>query len=81
MDIAKLGKRYRCYQCKTLFYDLNRDQAICPKCGADQANAPKPEQRLTEPIEAVDEDTPPDDAEIVSYDEDVVSEDESEDIG
>ena len=37
---AKQGNRYTCYQCGTKFYDLNRPAAICPECGADQADAP-----------------------------------------
>lgn len=36
-----LGKRFRCYECGTAFYDLNRPKPICPKCGADQSSAPK----------------------------------------
>ena len=34
LDKAKLGNRYACFQCGTKFYDLNREQITCPKCGA-----------------------------------------------
>ncbi|MCZ7586780.1 MAG: FYDLN acid domain-containing protein [Deltaproteobacteria bacterium] len=37
----KLGTRYTCYSCVCSFYDLGKSKALCPKCGADQANAPK----------------------------------------
>lgn len=56
MDISKYGKRYRCYACGALFYDLNKEKAICPKCGADQANAPKPEPQHA-PAELAEKDT------------------------
>ena len=43
---ADLGKRYSCYKCMGKFYDLNRPEAICPKCGADQAENPQPDPRV-----------------------------------
>ncbi|MCB1152705.1 MAG: FYDLN acid domain-containing protein [Deltaproteobacteria bacterium] len=42
MAKEQLGKRHHCFDCGCLFYDLNKPAAVCPKCGADQANAPKP---------------------------------------
>lgn len=67
MDIIKFGKRHRCYHCQALFYNLGKDLAICPKCGADQANAPKPEQRLQELEDRINPETD----EIVGYDEEL----------
>ena len=40
MAKKKLGKKYVCYQCECKFYDLSRAKPICPKCGADQNEAP-----------------------------------------
>ena len=40
MAKKKLGKKYVCYQCECKFYDLSRPKPICPKCGADQTEAP-----------------------------------------
>ncbi len=40
MDAEILGTRYTCFTCGTKFYDLNRPEALCPECGADQAEAP-----------------------------------------
>jgi uncharacterized protein (TIGR02300 family) len=40
MAKKKLGKKYACYQCGCKFYDLSKPKPICPKCGADQNDAP-----------------------------------------
>lgn len=37
-----LGTKHTCYKCDTKFYDLKRPAPICPKCGADQREAPPP---------------------------------------
>jgi uncharacterized protein (TIGR02300 family) len=39
--LSKLGTKYMCYKCAAKFYDLNRPEPLCPKCGADQREAPK----------------------------------------
>jgi len=44
MTKNKYGNRYQCFKCGCKFYDLNNPKAICPKCGADQASAPKREK-------------------------------------
>ncbi len=44
-DKSKLGKRYGCFECGLKFYDLNRPEPLCPKCGADQRNDPNPDPR------------------------------------
>ena len=44
-DKSKLGKRYQCFDCGQKFYDLNRPDPLCPKCGADQRNDPNPDPR------------------------------------
>jgi len=41
-----LGKKHTCYNCGTKFYDLNKEQVICPKCGADQNSKPALKQKL-----------------------------------
>ncbi len=35
-----LGTKYICYKCGTRFYDLKKPAPTCPKCGADQRDAP-----------------------------------------
>ena len=39
--VSKLGRKWNCFQCSASFYDLNRPEPLCPKCGADQRQRPK----------------------------------------
>ena len=43
----KLGFRWSCYRCIAKFYDLGKDEPLCPKCGADQRDRPADEPRQT----------------------------------
>ena len=36
-----LGLKWSCYECGAKFYDLNKPEPVCPKCGTDQRNRPK----------------------------------------
>ena len=45
-DKASLGTRYTCYECGKKFYDLNREEPMCPGCGADQREDPTPDPRV-----------------------------------
>ena len=45
-DKATLGTRYTCFECSCKFYDLNRPEPICPKCGVDQVDDPAPDSRV-----------------------------------
>jgi len=38
---AKLGAKHLCFKCGAKFYDLNKPEPLCPKCGADQRTRPK----------------------------------------
>ncbi len=44
---AKLGQKWTCYSCDRKFYDLQKAEAICPNCKADQAA--RPPEPLTAP--------------------------------
>lgn len=35
------GERYICFSCGVKFYDLRKEEPLCPKCGVDQRRAPK----------------------------------------
>ncbi|MEE8507522.1 MAG: FYDLN acid domain-containing protein [Myxococcota bacterium] len=35
-----MGLKYACFECGAKFYDLNRPEPLCPKCGVDQRNRP-----------------------------------------
>jgi hypothetical protein len=45
-DKAVLGKRYTCFKCGCKFYDLNKPEPFCPKCGADQREDPTPDPKI-----------------------------------
>ena len=34
--MTELGNKHECLECGTKFYDLGRNELICPNCGADQ---------------------------------------------
>lgn len=36
----KLGYKWICYECDAKFYDLGKEEPICPKCEADQRERP-----------------------------------------
>lgn len=38
--MANLGKKWICFACTTKFYDFTKPEALCPKCGANQKDAP-----------------------------------------
>ncbi len=38
--MADLGKKFTCYNCGAKFYDFKKPEALCPKCNANQKNAP-----------------------------------------
>lgn len=44
-----LGKKWTCHTCSTKFYDLNKEEKICPKCGADQNKRPVARTRTVRP--------------------------------
>jgi len=65
----KLGYKYVCFDCSTKFYDLNKPEPVCPKCGADQRDRPllsatsapssAPKKRPMQPLLEDEEDTLP----------------------
>ena len=42
---ANLGGKYTCFKCECKFYDLGREEPLCPRCGADQREDPNPDPR------------------------------------
>jgi uncharacterized protein (TIGR02300 family) len=42
---ARLGVKHLCFKCGAKFYDLNKPEPLCPKCGADQRQRPKVEPK------------------------------------
>jgi len=37
--MPNLGKKFECFSCRAMFYDLGKPEAVCPKCGANQRDA------------------------------------------
>jgi uncharacterized protein (TIGR02300 family) len=75
-----LGKKHTCYSCNVKFYDLGKEEKLCPKCGADQnsrpaikVKVPRSAPKLSE-FDVVDEDVV---AEL-SGDEDTILETDSD---
>jgi len=69
-----LGTKYVCFKCGTKFYDLKKPVPACPKCGADQREAPSPKSggraRAAPPREVEPEEVPAGDEEEVEAEED-----------
>jgi len=68
--MANLGKKWICYSCQTKFYDFSKPEAICPKCGSNQKNAPaksraakkeKAVLQIDDDFSGEQEDAPPED--------------------
>lgn len=38
---SRLGAKWECFSCGAKFYDLNKPEPLCPKCGANQLERPK----------------------------------------
>jgi hypothetical protein len=38
--MSKFGKKFSCWKCSTKFYDLNKPEPRCPKCGANPEDDP-----------------------------------------
>lgn len=55
---SKLGTKYECFSCGAKFYDLKRAEALCPRCGEDQAKAPKRPKARRVPLPPVEEAEP-----------------------
>ena len=37
----RLGTKHLCFSCGAKFYDLNKPEPLCPRCGANQLEKPK----------------------------------------
>jgi hypothetical protein len=46
---SKLGSKWGCFSCGAKFYDLNKPEPLCPRCGANQLKRPKPGSEVKPP--------------------------------
>ena len=79
MAQPELGSNLVCVSCGARFYDLHKDPAVCPKCGADQpAEVPRlkrtgeivPSTPVKAPKPTTGDDDVDDDLDIVPDDDD-----------
>jgi uncharacterized protein (TIGR02300 family) len=59
IDLSRFGTKFGCYSCGCKFYDMNRADPICPKCGANQKNAPAVDLSAVESVAAKRPPKPP----------------------
>ncbi|UMY17936.1 TIGR02300 family protein [Methylobacterium organophilum] len=83
MARPELGLKRQCMSCGAKFYDLDRDPAVCPKCGTIYQVAAS--SRVAAPVAARatqedDEDEEKSGPDMVSLDEVEASEDDVDDI-
>ena len=45
----RLGAKHLCFSCGLKFYDLNKPEPVCPRCGTDQREKPKTAAKETPP--------------------------------
>ena len=76
-----LGTKYTCFKCGTKFYDLKKPAPTCPKCGADQREAPVPKVPTTRQARAAaaarEEEIAAEEAESEEEDEEEEAEEET----
>ena len=51
-ESLRLGTKWICFSCDAKFYDLNRAEPLCPRCGADQRERPKATKASLAPARA-----------------------------
>ncbi|RFD20773.1 TIGR02300 family protein [Komagataeibacter melaceti] len=68
MAQPNLGTKRVCVSCSARFYDLNRNPAVCPKCGTEQ---PVEAPRVRRPVEAAPESKPKTTGDALDNDVDV----------
>jgi predicted nucleic acid-binding Zn-ribbon protein len=80
--LVMLGKRLICDDCGTKYYDLNRNPAVCPKCGCERIRKRSLKTAVSVPvnINVEDNELNKDDFDLDSLDDlDVSSDDDSDD--
>jgi hypothetical protein len=67
-----LGEKYVCYSCGAKFYDLGKPEPRCPKCGADQREAPRQTRVRAAPAVEPAEDRPVKRSRLLDDDDDEI---------
>jgi uncharacterized protein (TIGR02300 family) len=74
-----LGTKYVCYKCGTKFYDLKKPVPACPKCGADQREAPVAKPTSARAAKAAAAAKEPEEAEAAATEDEEAEEEEKDD--
>jgi hypothetical protein len=69
---GQLGEKYVCFSCGAKFYDLGKPEPKCPKCGADQREAPRQVRTRPTPTPEAIEDRPVKRSRLLDDDEDEI---------
>jgi predicted nucleic acid-binding Zn-ribbon protein len=78
----QLGRRWECFKCGAKFYDLNKPEPLCPKCGANQHERPKVDAKARISAEGAPAPRPPRVIPpLLDDEEDAVVTDEELDLG
>jgi hypothetical protein len=72
--VGQLGEKYVCFSCGAKFYDLGKPEPRCPKCGADQREAPRQTRQRAAPAAEVEpaEERPVKRSRLLDEDEDEI---------
>ena len=74
-----LGTKYVCYKCGTKFYDMRKPVPACPKCGADQRQAPVAKPTSARAAKAAAAAKEPEEAEAPATEDEEAEEEEKDD--
>ena len=74
-----LGTKYVCYKCGTKFYDMRKPVPACPKCGADQRQAPVAKPTSARAAKAAAAAKEPEEAEAAATEDEEAEEEEDDD--
>lgn len=80
--LATLGKRLICDDCGVKYYDMNRNPAVCPKCGCSRIRKRSLKTAISNPVNITvdDDDLAKDDFDLDALDDlDVSSDDDPDD--
>jgi hypothetical protein len=78
---GQLGEKYICFSCGAKFYDLGKPEPRCPKCGADQREAPRQTRPRVAPVAEIVEERPVKRSRLLDEDEDEIVIDTDADAG
>lgn len=81
MAAKDLGTKHTCFKCQTKFYDLKKPAPVCPKCGANQNEAPKVAPATEKRVRAAPKPVAPvePEVEVEALDDDELDDDADED--